>query len=341
MNFSQNIISKITIKFALWGSLFCLPEVGYTQDFGFTQFLSTPLYLNPAFAGTTPQGRGVYHYKAQFPNQGGQFLTNYFSYDHNFPNQRNSLGVMVTSDKAGLVNFKSFTFDVMYAHLVPFNETNRLKLSISGGFGQKSINYVNLFFGDQLSPSGTNGLPTSDPTLNGTNLEYADVSTGALFYNEKVWLGISAHHLNQPEQSLGKQKYRLPARYSVHGGMKISIQDDRNAQAWVSPAFSYRYQGQTQLLDAGANFHYEQVFAGIWANNLALSGQGNTGVAMTAGVHTPKVRISYSYNYILGALAGKGNIHEIGISVQLGDLLDFGNIRYIHCPAVLEGFQDR
>ena len=57
--------------------------LSWGQDPQFSQFYSTPLYLNPAFTGNTIQGRVGGNYRKQWQGIPGAFTSYTFFYDHN------------------------------------------------------------------------------------------------------------------------------------------------------------------------------------------------------------------------------------------------------------------
>ena len=71
------------------------------QDPQFTQFYANPLYLNPAFAGTTVQSRAVMASRVQWPSIPGAFQTYSVSYDQFFPMIKSGFGLAVYYDRAG------------------------------------------------------------------------------------------------------------------------------------------------------------------------------------------------------------------------------------------------
>ena len=61
--------------------IFIFPKILFGQDPGFSQFFANPLYLNPAFTGTTELPRAVINYRNQWPQKGATFTTYSLSYD--------------------------------------------------------------------------------------------------------------------------------------------------------------------------------------------------------------------------------------------------------------------
>jgi len=51
------------------------------QDPGYSQFFANPVYLNPAFAGTTELPRVAMNYRNQWPQKGATFTTYFLSYN--------------------------------------------------------------------------------------------------------------------------------------------------------------------------------------------------------------------------------------------------------------------
>jgi type IX secretion system PorP/SprF family membrane protein len=61
------------------------------QDPGFSQFFANPLYLNPAFAGTTELPRLAVSYRNQWPQKGATYTTYSLSYDQLLKNSNTGL----------------------------------------------------------------------------------------------------------------------------------------------------------------------------------------------------------------------------------------------------------
>ena len=68
------------------------------QDPQFSQFYSNPLYLNPAFAGTSSYPRIVSNYRNQWPSSGNTFVTYNVSYDQYIPGMKGAIGFQALYD---------------------------------------------------------------------------------------------------------------------------------------------------------------------------------------------------------------------------------------------------
>src|SRR5690348_3409463 len=81
------------------------------QDPEFSQYYAAPLYLNPAFAGTTTDHRFMSNYRNQWPNVAMGYQTYSLSYDYNLYQYHSGVGFMATTDKAGTAGMRSTEFN--------------------------------------------------------------------------------------------------------------------------------------------------------------------------------------------------------------------------------------
>src|SRR5690554_623412 len=71
---------------------------GNAQDFQFSQYHESPLYLNPAFTGLGKMHRIAINSRIQWPNLPKAYLTNALSYDYNLDHLSSGFGLMLTRD---------------------------------------------------------------------------------------------------------------------------------------------------------------------------------------------------------------------------------------------------
>src|SRR5215213_2031645 len=72
------------------------------QDPQFSQFYAAPLYLNPAFAGSTNQARAGINYRNQWPAIDANFTTMSAFFDYFIEDKKSGVGVLITRDQEGL-----------------------------------------------------------------------------------------------------------------------------------------------------------------------------------------------------------------------------------------------
>jgi hypothetical protein len=67
-----------------------------------------------------------------------------------------------------------------------------------------------------------NGIPVD------SKYSFFDYSLGGMFYSNKIWLGISAHHISQPDISFVEgQISKLPMKLSTQDRIRFDLQGER------------------------------------------------------------------------------------------------------------------
>lgn len=292
-------------------------QILQAQDIFPNQFSSALLGLNPAFTGTSVSGRASFLYRVQHPTLSGTLNSSFFSYDHNFDDDRNSLGFFIQNDRSSISSggdFRMLQAKVSYAYLLPANEYWRIKMALATGYGNQSLNTISLLYGDQITATGFSGLPTQDNRLIGQSIDYLDLATGILAYNEYAWIGASVFHLSEPRRDFLGSEFRVFRRYSGHLGIKIPLNEAETH--FISTAAVYRLQNNIHLLDAGIFYEIPVWQAGVWYRNVPIQTKGSQINFQTAFKHQG-LKFSYSYGMAIGALRGFGGTHEVGISFAI------------------------
>lgn len=300
------------------------------QDPVFSQFYSTPLALNPAFAGTTYAPRISAIYRNQWPSHADNGATAYStyaaSYEQFVPSLNSGFGLMLLSDDAGdLMNMTNFA--ASYAYRVDVNEDFHMKLGLEAGFRQYSVDWDRLVFLDQLNPiTGSvdeNGIPnpTNEIRPDQLNTTVFDVGAGLLAYSSTYYGGISIHHLTTPDEGFVQTNSGLveglPIRLSLHGGAQFIIKEGNKHQpsTFISPNILLLKQGDQGQVNVGAYYSMGLIFAGGWYRHAF----GNTDAAIAmVGVQYDVLKIGYSFDFTMSELsAATGGAHEISLVINL------------------------
>ena len=88
------------------------------QDPHFSQYYAAPLYMNPAFAGTTNDHRIIVNNRIQWPSLPQAFTTYAVSYDFYKPELKSGFGFLATTDAAGSAGLRSTTFGFSYSYKI-------------------------------------------------------------------------------------------------------------------------------------------------------------------------------------------------------------------------------
>ncbi len=323
--------------------------VAFAQDPEFSQYYAAPLYLNPAFTGTSSDHRLIANHRNQWPNVASGFVTYAFSYDYNLSDVNSGLGFMVVTDRAGSANLRSTLVNFQYSYKVNFNNKWVFSSGLNFGMGFRNIDFNKLVFGDQLAFDSDGNVPSDDPIMGSLeSSRYFDFGGGVLAYNRTFWIGLAAQHLNRPNRSLLDEHAEIPVKMTFHGGVRIPLYNGpfkRDRVAAIAPSFIYKQQGSFDQLDLGAYFLYEPVVVGLWYRGIPIKQNVRDNISQDAiviiiGFQMKKVELSYSYDLTVSDLGPvAGGAHEVALKYKLNVLGSQKNKKkekYIPCPTFLK-----
>ncbi|MFN6116579.1 MAG: type IX secretion system membrane protein PorP/SprF [Flavobacteriales bacterium] len=301
----------------------CFPVLMRAQDAQVTQFYATPTYISPAFAGTGLQTRLGMSYRDQWPSIPGAFVTTNFAVDHYVSEMNSGFGLLVNHDRSGSGALRYTSVSGQYAYEIELKRKVFLRPALQVGWVNHAVDYTRLVFGDQLARGGTVGTYEN---MQGTSVSYADVGTGLLFFTPKLWLGAAIHHLNRPNQSLLLNEARIPRKFSMHGGYRMSVRTPviREHAQNIVLAFNYRSQDKYDQLDLGGYFERAPFYAGLWYRGIPVLKRydegyaNNDAVAVLVGLLVNDLRVGYSYDITISRLAThSGGAHEITLGYEI------------------------
>jgi type IX secretion system PorP/SprF family membrane protein len=337
---------KKLITYLLFMSVWYSAEA---QDPQFSQYYAAPLYLNPAFTGTTQDHRFIANYRNQWPNAARGFVTYAFSYDFDLYQYNSGIGFMATVDQAGTAGMKSSQMNFLYSYKWKISNKWVVSAGLNFGYAFRSVDMNKLVFGDQLQFDADGTTPSDDPALYNLNTtSYFDFNAGALVYNKNVWFGFSASHLNTPNRSLLNEESLIPMKTSFHGGVRIPLYVGpfkKDHISVLSPSFVYKRQGQFDQLDLGLHFLYDPVMIGLWYRGIPIQQNAKDNISQDAivlvlGFQFEKLEIGYSYDFTVSELGpASGGSHEIAIKYKLGIQMHAKakkKEKFIPCPTFIK-----
>jgi type IX secretion system PorP/SprF family membrane protein len=244
--------------------------VVFAQDIHFSQFQTQPMTQNPGLVGVNYDFVANLNYKDQWRQIGSPYKTFGASVDSKLNKETAtngffSAGVNFISDRAGDSQMGTTIGNAALAYHLFVAKHQTLGLGIMGGFGQRSIDYTFLTWGNQYDGANYNEFLPSGENTGATSFTHADFAAGLVWaYNNKDGrinvtdnhdlkfnVGFAVHHLNRPKYSFLGANHRLKMRYVLHGNGVISIKESR--YAWL-PGFMFQYQGQHKELLLGTLF---------------------------------------------------------------------------------------
>jgi type IX secretion system PorP/SprF family membrane protein len=297
------------------------------QDPQFSQYYAAPLYLNPAFTGTTQDHRFITNYRNQWPNAARGFVTTAFSYDYSLNQYNSGIGFMATVDQAGMAGMKSSQFNFLYSYKWSISNSWVVSAGLNFGYAFRSVDWNKLVFGDQLQFDADGTTPSDDPALYNLNTaSYFDFNSGVLAYNKNFWIGFSVSHLNTPNRSLLEAESLVPIKTSFHGGVRIPLYVGpfkKDHISVLSPSFVYKRQAQFDQLDVGLHFLYDPVMIGLWYRGIPVQQNVKDNISQDAlvlvlGFQFEKLEVGYSYDFTVSELGPiSGGAHEVSLKYKL------------------------
>lgn len=300
------------------------------QDPVFSQFYSTPLAINPAFAGTTYAPRFSVAYRNEWPtiSDDGKnaYVTYNASYEQSIPAFNSGIGLMFQNDNAGGGLLKTTNFAATYGYRIDVNKDLHIKLGIEAGFRQSVLGWDRLVFLDQIDPitgavdpSG-NPNPTSEIRPEALSKTIFDTGAGMLVYTNTFYGGVALHHLTTPDEGFYDTNSGLadglPLRISLHGGAQFIVKPGNKIRppAFVSPSILVVKQGDHGQVNLGAYYNFGLVFAGSWYRHAF----GNPDAVIAVfGLQYDILKIGYSYDFTVSQLSATGGSHEVSVVINL------------------------
>ena len=313
--------------------LFTVSGFAIAQDAQLSQFYNAPMYLNPAFTGTTENTRATINYRNQWPAAGGiPYTTSIASIDHYLAKYKSGIGFMAMQNKAGTPSLRSTQISALYSYRVDLNETWTFIPGLQATFVNQNIDFSKLTFPDQYNNLGLTGTSTQE-ALNGNSKSYLDFSTGGLLYSNTFWIGTAYHHLTHPNQSFGPITNNLPGELNIHAGARIPFESNLRgrssqktyAEKAIIPSIIYESQGKFSQLDVGAYLLYQPIMIGVWYRGLPIKqyapGYPNyESIIPMIGFNYQNFTFSYSYDFVISSLttAHSGGANELSLIYLFG-----------------------
>jgi len=337
----------IFITAFLFGFLFLLTSAR-GQDPNYSQFFSTPLYYNPAYTGVNTGVRARFTFRDQWPNLPVDFRSYYFSADlgdRNLPGS-GGLGLIVNSNNEGIGFIKDLSVGLSIGVRIPIAATVVSQVGIKGAIVQKSINWSDFVFSDQLSAKYGNIYQSDFVPTDANTKVFPDFGAGGLIQftnpegNISGVAGFAVDHIFTPDESfLSSAAAHLPRKYIAHldfvissgGGSSGMYSNGSTDPLKINPGIIYQNQNNLSSMEVGFNMLKFNIYLGGWYKSSFGGGYaGGSAVALVAGyrytfAENMNIKFMYSYDlYTTGSLQGLGGAHEISVILEFDKMTLFG-----------------
>jgi type IX secretion system PorP/SprF family membrane protein len=312
------------------------------QDIHFSQFLYSPLTLNPALTGNF-QGRyrlGI-NFRQQWRSISAPFQTTVFWGDsRDFLNLKNvNLGASFYYDQAGTTQYNTLHFSVPLSYRIGISKDSihSVNLGVQPSFNFQSINPSQITSDAQWNGRRYDGDLPNGENFDNTNFSYFDLALGLTYnmeYRKSQWyFGFSMYNLFQPERKfLAVSEAQIPRRYNAHVGGKVRL-----GEKWfATPGVVYSRQGKFNEIVFGSEinyvmnpspYSYRVLFFGLWDRGVDA---GITNLGMYYNYW--RIALSYDVNYspLRTASEYRGG-WELSIIYILREILP-KRVNYKYCP---------
>ncbi|MBK6265330.1 PorP/SprF family type IX secretion system membrane protein [Marivirga sp. S37H4] len=320
---------KFYILAVLSLGLSLVPKTSFTQDAYFSQFYANPIYLNSALAGSEGNPRLTFIHRQQW-NAVNAFNSSFFSFDNSLgKNSGWAVHAMKDTQLDGVIN--NLAAGTTLSHRIALNKGAVLGGGISLAYRQKSFNWGNLVFEDQLRSGSNNIYPTAERIGESKTVMY-DVGIGMVYASEKLMAGINVAHINQPVERFNPEsEVVLPRRYTLHVAYSFQKISRSNNGYHITPSVIYENQAGLSYLNVGGYWNNELLTFGSWY-------RVNQAVVFTAGISINQINIGYSYDYTVNQSASTfGSTNEFSVSYRFQVKKSNKNYKYAgKCPDVFK-----
>lgn len=245
------------------GVLLSCSSLSFGQDFHLSQYDAAALNFNPAMTGMF---KGQWRIHGHYRNQWSAFTTRPYTTGlmaFDMPIGKFAGGIQVGNFRAGAGNYNVFSTlaSVAYDFKLDKNNYHHISVGLQGGFFQKSVDFNKLTFHNQYT---TNSGGSFDQSINsgevvsGNSILTHDLNAGFMYFygreNARVlpFLGGSAFHLTQPEESFFNANNNIPLRWVGNVGAKVNITE----KIQVLAKAIYMGQENAREMTYTAHLHY-------------------------------------------------------------------------------------
>lgn len=332
-------------KYILIFILFLASAEVRSQDPNYSQFLHNPLYYNPAYTGISSGMTMRFNYRKQYPNLPGDFRTYNFNIDLAARTVAGSggIGLMVDKHTAGSGYYERTRVGIPIAVRVPLYSNMLVQLGVMTSFVQKSLNWDNLIFVDQLDPRYGNVNPSEFVSPIKNKVTYPDFDIGLAFrLIESTWggkqmiatAGVAVHHVFTPNESFFDYESPLARKLVITGDFILQNGDYERVITSYSrgnkggfkfnPGFIFQKQAAFKSFAAGMNVYKSNIYAGFWYRNETFDLLKSNALILMLGINAKinegsRLKVLYSYDVLLNEslYRAAGGTHEITLIFTL------------------------
>jgi type IX secretion system PorP/SprF family membrane protein len=283
----------------------------YAQDFHFSGFMETMVYVNPAYAALPASGEVSLTYRNQWPGIPATFVTYGASLIVPVRILSSGIGLSFTNDMQGSGVINQSAVSLLYGYLFNASGSWQIGAGLSASYVFKNFNADELIFrSDILNDLGYSYAPV---IYENYSRNYPDFSVGLIARSDNdVSVGLSVGHVTRPSYTFSEvEGNRLPIKYTAFASKRLSLSQGTLIGAEPAVFFSTQ-QNNNELIWGSRFFIAENFMLGGWMRqNLRFNMEA---LIISAGISWEKYNISYHYDVNLkkiNFLSTKMAAHEV------------------------------
>ena len=266
------------------------------QDIQLTHFSFDRLSINPAFAGSKQAICGTGFYRQQWSGFDGAPTTTLLNVHMPITRKNMGVGLSLYQDEIGQESNTSVKGSFSY-HFTEIGN-GKLSLGLSAGLIGKSL-------GDNWIAIDEVASDESIPDA-GTSASALDLSFGAYYYTNKMYLGLSSTHLTEGE--LDEMNYSLARHYYLMAGYTHNLSADVD----IEPNLLVKSDASATIVDINVRGIYKDMawFGITYRLDDAISPMA--GFKYNFPDNRNSIKIGYSYDVTTSEIKNHSSgTHEI------------------------------
>lgn len=245
----------------IWMIILGAGSFAFGQDIHFSQFMQSPMNLNPALTGQFDGDyRGIGNHRHQWRAVTVPYVTFGISGDaRNFLGYEGvNTGVSIYHDKTGDSRFTTLHFNLLGSYSYAIDSIQSITGGLALGFTQRSQDYTDLQFDNQYNGFAYDSSIDPQENFARNSRLYLNVNLGAAYRwapekRKNFGVGISGYNLTTPRQSFfDDNNIVLDRRFNFHADGQFAVAKKFD----VLPALSWSAQGTYRELMLGGRGKY-------------------------------------------------------------------------------------
>ena len=283
----------------------CATKGSAQQDPRYSMYMFNAMSFNPAYAGSLDEVAATVLYRKQWLSFPGAPQTGSFNIHAPIQKENMGLGLSFLNDKAGIINQNYL--NLAYSYHLKFKKS-RLSLGLQA---------VVQNFSAGLSKVQTNQQGYTDNAFNSGDVSVYGINfgTGAFYYSDKYFIGISAPHLLSSNMEKKLAGDPVAAKQGTHAYLTGGYVFTLNPIIKLKPTALLKYAANSPMqVDVNAMVYFYDLigFGATYRTTDSFN-------AMTEIILPKGFRVAYAFDYTLSPLKNyQTGSHEIIMQYRFG-----------------------